>query len=143
MPKSFLSALLIACCFAVAIIAFLYLFSENSRLTDEVTKTKNYLSLREDNLKTVSILANRSWYCVNDTTASSEKDGKGEIIHLPVNVGMYTRYGKEDVNGIRIWFFPVSSPAKPTYTVWDYLTYHMGGENDYKYWSQQQAQLKN
>ncbi len=137
MPRSFLSALLIASCFAVAIIAFLYLFSEKNRLTDEVAKTKNYLSMREDNLKTVSILANRCWYCLNDTTASSEKGGKGEIVHLPVNVGGYTRYGKVDVSGIRIWFFPVSPPAKPTYTVRDYLTYQMGGENNYKYWSQQ------
>lgn len=139
MQKSFLSAFLIACCFAAAIIAFLYLYSENSRLTDEVTKTKNYLSIREDNLKIVSVLANRSWYCLNDTTASSEKDGKGKIVHLPFNVGGYTRYGKMNVNGFKIWFFPADLPAKPTYTIRDYLTYHMGGENDYKYWSQQQV----
>lgn len=77
--------------------------------TRHSNKEKNkqaFLEAHKSPMKRVAVWHNMIWYIINDTTISSEENGQGTIVNLPVIMRTRTSYDKIDTNRVEIKFVP-------------------------------------
>lgn len=116
--------------FELSLFALIGTFSYSSSLEENLDLTKSRLASREEHIQLATTLMSHPWYCLNDTTVSSEKEGKGEVVNLHMNVGFRTRYGQENMYGVKIKFIPVQPPTTLTYTIRDYIVGRLIADKD-------------
>ncbi len=88
-------------------------------------------SVHTANADLSSKIANKSWYIVNDSTISSEPDGKGEVIALPEKIKS-KRIGFDILrihNNMQVNFKPMQDGYR-SYQMTDHLCYILENETE-------------
>ncbi len=97
---------------AVAIILALILLDTFNVEYSKYSEKQTFLEAHKSPMKRVAVWHNKIWYIINDTTISSEENGQGTIVNIPVIMRTRTSYGKIDTNRVEIKFVP-DNPLPP------------------------------
>lgn len=92
------------CCYAF--------YNEYSIYSNKEKDKQAFLEAHKSPMKRIAVWHNKIWYIVNDTTISSEENGQGTIVNIPVIMRTRTSYDNIDTNRVEIKFVP-DNPLPP------------------------------
>jgi len=123
------SHVVLAILLIASLIALKVVVDKNDQLKKDAASKEYWQQKKENDLKIAIILANKSWYIVDEFTVSSEKNGQGQIVNLPQRIiGKGNSYAIiRVVKDVKIIFVP---NEKQIYQMTDYLTYQFENEKE-------------